>query len=1476
MTYCYRFLIITLLVTPLVGNDRNHGSLSVTELIHLSREKVGQHDLNGALNLAQSALTRDPAFGQAWKQQGRVEMLLGNLEQALESLETADRLLEGDPQVQVWMLRVLMQQQRFDKLIERMEGLPKTAGELLDDIFIKEVLSGLLARSERRLAERICRNWEALSPQENSRRAAAALRMVLRGELGAAESTLSNAARVREAERSLVAFAWSQIGLGHLRSQRKEAAAAALERSLGMLPDDLTAIRELGWAYRSLGRPDEAAATWQKGVTRSAQAATWWAWIAEARLETGDFGAALQAVDRSLSAAPQQERARALKLMLLLLKTDEKGAQQYERQLDLQADGQEVKALGHALTQRHHGNFEAAATLLEKLLASRPNQELKNLLVDCYAGWAAQAGVGEAGEPLQRLVALEPSRPGAWRDLGWSRWSKGDHLEAIKAWNSAFSNGIDNHNELAEQLIGLIAEAKCAVSTADLYRTWRPGNSLADLGLKFFNEGRREAARQILSEAWDLSENLPVTGLHLAYLEARSGRCEEIPTRLLPFLQAHLHDMAPGQMELAIETLGRCRASAALVVSEKIQGRFHGGEGLFLPRLAKILWEEGEARRTVNDRADMLLYYAAASELDAGQLPWSHLVSFHDARETREDVRAFLVRTADRSSSPAVREGIRGWLEFSRGNAAGAISHYQASLESKPHQPEVRLALLRLLVDHDRFDEARSASHWFKDQLREGRSSLSSYLAEAHTLLGETTEARELWMQLHLSYPDSPHYAREYARQLAKDCRHQEAVEIVQSGLAYHQDRRAFELLAEIEAEQGRSVRVLEWTEQGLALGNSRGLLRMRVEAAEAMGQHQTVIEAGQELAAMDGGGPAIVSALLRALSASGRLEEAERLASDSLKADPTFLQGLLQLRDLALLKGDIRRRIELEGEILSQRPWDTDAKRRQALASAEAGDFDSAMRVLKPLAGSSPLQATPVLVYQRVTPCNCPGRNTTSQLTRHLERLAGMGYRLVAPADIKARKQNRRVLLIVLDPEPEALPEIDRVLKKIGGQAVLALSARSQRAGIPGVVPSELLSSLQSAGRWTVASRGSFISDPTGFLVEETREPMPLPSRFVPASWNQEELTRHLARNPLVLAQLDLAKSLSWSRQFERADHWFRSALEAGADPAEVYFHWGVNAYHQGDLASALRRLRRASDLSPDARKIQSALNRAENRKDFTLTLNGRDWEDSDDRRAVTYGAEFGGYLHDRLRLGFFADRNRWEREDWPGERGTRSGGSLLTHLGAGWRLRAEAWSLNFDDSGNRFGWRGNLHLPLRAWSGWLELDAERDEIGTLEALQEGVRASRYGVTGYSRLATSWELAISPSFIDRTDRNATRMLEGRLVYRAKEWPFLGIGYAFRMADSDRNPVEYWAPVELQQHQLYLAMRGEAGRFRYSVIGRGGYANQQGTDWRFTWGIRPQIGLRLTQRLSVTGEFIRLDTPVYRGETWLVGLSQRF
>ena len=70
--------------------------VSVVNLVHQSRDKVAEHDLDAALSLARDAVKLDPAYADAWKQLGRVLMLRREYPEAITSLETALELKPDD------------------------------------------------------------------------------------------------------------------------------------------------------------------------------------------------------------------------------------------------------------------------------------------------------------------------------------------------------------------------------------------------------------------------------------------------------------------------------------------------------------------------------------------------------------------------------------------------------------------------------------------------------------------------------------------------------------------------------------------------------------------------------------------------------------------------------------------------------------------------------------------------------------------------------------------------------------------------------------------------------------------------------------------------------------------------------------------------------------------------------------------------------------------------------------------------------------------------------------------------------------------------------------------------------------------------------------------------------------------------------------------------------------------------------------
>lgn len=400
---------------------------------------------------------------------------------------------------------------------------------------------------------------------------------------------------------------------------------------------------------------------------------------------------------------------------------------------------------------------------------------------------------------------------------------------------------------------------------------------------------------------------------------------------------------------------------------------------------------------------------------------------------------------------------------------------------------------------------------------------------------------------------------------------------------------------------------------------------------------------------------------------------------------------------------------------------------------------------------------------------------------------------------------------------------------------------------------------------------------DDNGFLAPGF-DPLKIPARVVPASWSADRLAEHLKQENLaVRSQLELAKLLYWNRQHEEANHWFQRALAAGANPKDVTFNWGANAVQQGDLPVALDQLKKAKKLDPESPKVERALENAVDRKRLTLELGGRYWEDNENRSYEQYSAQADGFVRDYLRLGGLADYNRWNTAGTGDERGLRLGVDARWNLYPEVWVEGQLWQLQMEsDLPDLVGGRASLHLPNRWLGGFAELSYARGEIETVEALRAEVYANTYELATYSRLFDKFDLFANGQLVDRTDNNETWLVFGRLVYRLKEWPYLGAGYLFRFGDSDFDPDEYWAPEELEQHQLYASWRGAWGPVNYSLSGQAGFSRERQTNWEFIWGGNARLEWAVTRSLSLRLEGVYQESATYNRTTATAAAIVRF
>lgn len=1562
----------------LIGNTgllaRAGEDVSVVGLVREARAAMATTNLAPALDLATQALHLDPAYGEAWKQYGRILMLMHRTQEALQSFHTAQPLLEQDTDVTTWRKHLLVDLGRYRQLADQLEHMPEVELATQDPGLMARVLGTLLDQDDRPAAQRLAARWARVAPRPEDRTAAAALGQILRQELREAEKTLQALPPQADRIHLLAALAGDDLGRAYLAGHEHQAAVNAFQFSLGHRPDGLSALRDLGWAYRELGQPEQAIATWQRGVDLYPSALEWSAWMADTQLEQGQADRAEKSADRLLAVQPEHARARALKLAALLLQ-HQPAATAFEQELAADAAGRQAIILGHARAERVSGRFEEAADRLSAYLRDHPaDSAIRETLLATLRDWAATAPRNQAEIPLQRLLVLDPRHAGAQRDLGWLRWGRGEREEGLALLDQSIRNGVANRDEVIAQAYAALAEIGQGERAAGYLKQWAPGTSMHDLGRRLFKQGRLAAAEPALELAWLAWANAEAPrdiGLRLAFLRALKGQGEGLATYLDVRAPGFLETLDDESLDLCLETLTLSADQPDAFALMQVVEQKTGGRRTYVDQVTRALEIAADRSRQQQDYSQALRLYRRVLDRDGDRLCYLRAADCAEALGRRDVAINLMESVARRATSEAARHGATGKRAEYRGELARAVAAYQKSLQAAPDQADVRQALFGVLVKLGRLSEARAQAAWFVQKYESGAHTLRSTLAEMWSMLGDDEAALAFWKELATAHPGIPYYTIEQARACFRLGRPDEAQDLLHALLARQEEVRAWQLLAELHSALGHHDRVLVDTERGLAIEVTRDLLRLRAEAAEALNRPAVANEAALALLQDDPGNGAMARTVLRSWQDLAQGDKARAYAESLVGRNPANLPALVALYRIAVRDNRPDEATRLAGLIFQQRPWDPEATRRYGAALAGQRRSGKALDVLRPQVEREPGPALVALLYRTITTGPYPARLTAERIAEHIRSLAEAGYRFLTPDqwNPERRPETPSVMLFVADTDHAGLQAVDEALATYGARATYAgFTTRDARAR-PGQPTPAQLQDLVKRGRWMLASSGpldrnripvdargtlgqpliqrgwqaqeqrvendeelqgrleemlddmaaplpatnrvllypqgdyghlaldndaetmkvvrqsvgrhfklAFAADDAGFI-NGRMDPLRLPIRSIPADWSGRQLVTYLATaNPAVALQLLQAKVLYGDRQHDEANTWFAIALAHGASPTEVKYHWGANAFHQGDLPTSESLLAEALAMQPGDARIRQALVRTQAATEPRLNIFGLHTEDNEDRRTVQFGNWARGNFTRTLRPEALLDFNRWTRPGGLEAEGWRYGAGTRWFVQPQTWVDGRLWYLDYTDPAGHDFWGGFLRMrvPNPRGNGDLNLEATRDEVGTVEAIQRAIEQWTYAIRMSTRLFNQADFAAHASYEDRDDVNDTRTVDGRLLWRVRENPYLGVGVYGQMADSGKDPAEYDAPMELHQYQLMAQWQGTRGGLNYQASAQAGYARAQYRDWRFAWASRVWLEYAIWRQLYVFGDLNYLDTVGYQRWQTLGGVSTRF
>ena len=1465
---------------------------SVTQLIRDSQTALAAEKFDEAERLSRSAVDLDPAHPPAWRQYGLALLRGGKPKESATALQRAVEMDEKDAAAWRGLAMACWQSQQQNEAVRALSAylrlkpedapvwrdlaawltrlergdqaiaaLERVVGLKPDDASAWRELGSWLTRLQRtEKAVAALEQATNLKPDDAAawRELAAGLTRLERFEK--AVSALEHVVKIRPDDASV----WRELATGQTRLKRHEQAVDALERAIKIKPDDASAWRELATGLTRLERIEQAVAALERAVTIKPDDATAWRELAVLHQHGGHLAEATKAFERALAARPDDAATRRdLGWVLWTQGRREEALARLTEAVETGVDARDRVIYQVVARLSEEGSGDKALAFLHRVNPKDPPSTLGLAL--------ARAG---------RLRAADPILMNAWH-TGEKTPDIGLYLAYARAVNGQFAN-------LASYFEPLLGPA------ADL------SPERADLAL----------------ETLRLGGTRPETPALVSRLEAVLDKTARYSTRVTDILEtsaeARKVNSDPEQaLHLYRRVLERDpnRASWTWVVllAERVEGKTPYG---WLDNLEKRVANPARLAGIKGLRADRRGHAEEAIPalrqslaIDPKQpvlrnILFNSLLGQGRIAEARAEVGWFARQV---EAGEAVLRSYLAEMLTRMGDTREALAHWEMLQQTNPDMPYYGIETADAMYRLGRPDEAMDLLRRMAEATPDHR--VFELMAEIASARARTAEALE-WATRGLAAAPSPNLLRYYAENLEKQGTNAPAA--LASAQAFLKQDPGYVPLTLLA---GRMLETVGATNE------VRAFHRQQLERNPVFVPSLTAL---RDRATREGQIDEAVNYARSRVDIQPDNTEALRACANSLAQQSHFRQALKILRPLA--------RIPLEQAVpvlvyqsIARPPYagrnsvDQISRHIRRLADdgfvfinafSQIAEAPDARHVMLVLIDPEPdvIEALDPVLQQYHARILYAGNAAVPALTlsgqpipeRLAPLLASDRWHLASggPSDVRRQPVNAAGALgnplthpLMTDGALESADTFSTRIDQALATSARALKSQGERilvypSGDFGHRSLDTAPGSLAALRKAVARHftHALYFDDSGFYLRDSKtDPLRIPARVVPPEWDEASLANYLgAGHPLTRARLELARVLYWSGQHEEAYAAFARAAKAGADSRELAFNWGMNADRQNDIPTAREKLRTAQALEPESERIQQALDRLDERRRPQATAYLSGWKDNENRDHYRYGAYGDAYAGERLRLGVLADRDRWSTDGLGSESGTRVGLRGLAYLTPQTWLSGSLWQLNMDDLKNHWGGDVALRFPNPWLSGYLALTASREEIETVEALRANIDANTYALRTYTRLADVWDLFADLSQTERSDGNNTSMLDGRLLYRLSEWPYTGIGWRFRVADSDRDPPEYWAPEQLQQHQAYINIRGSWKRLSGSLSAEAGYARERDTNWQFVWGTRGEVDLALTKRLSLRSELGWSESPTYQRMYGQIGLTARF
>ncbi len=354
--------------------------------------------------------------------------------------------------------------------------------------------------------------------------------------------------------------------------------------------------------------------------------------------------------------------------------------------------------------------------------------------------------VGEtnaAAQAFRTALLIAPRDPVINRELAWLIWNE-DREKALASLDVLVKSNAGDRDAVIRRVLSQLAETGSEAKALELYKIWKPGYTMSELGITLYQGGRRLAAAPFLDAAWEANENRAGVALYLAYTDSRRGKWNRVSACLKTVLDQGAGTLTEDQSELLWGTVLAMKFEPVMAdIWKELEKRYPSE--LEKRRVLADRFEKAAAtalRR--GDSATALHLYRQTMNLDPNRSSWADWALLEERMSMPEVGRERLAALLPLAVTPAVREGMAARAAHYRGELEVAVQGYRKSLAIQPDQLVIRVFMVRDLLAASKLEEAHRELQEIESKGKELAGRSRQELAEFWLEVGDVPKAMAL------------------------------------------------------------------------------------------------------------------------------------------------------------------------------------------------------------------------------------------------------------------------------------------------------------------------------------------------------------------------------------------------------------------------------------------------------------------------------------------------------------------------------------------------------------------------------------------------------------------------------------------------------------------------------------------------------------------------------------------------------------